>query len=54
MTKRTLSLKRDVLRDLTTDELRDVAGGATGFSCLDYISCYPTQCLPTFDNRCIE
>ncbi len=53
--RRKLTLNRDVLDELTTDELRGVAGAApdyptqdrpTGYSCLDYVSCYQTQCLP--------
>lgn len=44
MTRR-LSLKKDVLQELTTAELGSVAGGATEFSCLDYISCFPWQCV---------
>lgn len=47
---RTLSLKRDVLQELTSGELGAVAGGTTGgteASCLDYISCWAFQCLFT-------
>lgn len=56
--KRTLTLKSESLRQLTAAELDVVAagtvGGGTGISCLDYISCWPWQCLPTFDYRCIQ
>ncbi len=52
---RTLSLKRDVLQELSSDELSVVvAGTETSFSCLDFISCNPLDCLLTFDSRCIE
>ena len=51
---RTLTLKREALRQLTADELHTVAGGPmTMFSCLAYISCNPVACLPTIDG-CIE
>ena len=52
---RKLSLKKDVLRELTTDELRGVNAGTrdTMYSCMTFISCYVTDCLPTFDG-CIE
>ena len=52
--KRTkLTLKRDVLQELGTDELADViAGTATGtgagqtrHSCLAYISCFQQHCV---------
>lgn len=46
---RTLALKSETLRQLTDGELDAVAGGAqTRYSCLDYISCYVEQCLPTY------
>ncbi len=54
---RKLSLKRDVLQELTPHELSGVAGGRdtnTCISCLDYISCWLADCLPTFDQRCIN
>ena len=47
--RRSLSLKREVLQELTAAELTGVAGGAphqTEVSCLDYISCWALQCLP--------
>lgn len=47
MNSRKLSLKRDVLQDITPDELVSVAGGGTQFSCLDYISCGIVECLLT-------
>jgi hypothetical protein len=51
MPLRRLSLKREVLQELSPADLTGVAGagtttGATGISCLDYISCWPWQCLP--------
>ena len=53
MNSRQLTLKRDVLQELGTDELAEVvAGTATGtgagqtrHSCLAYISCYPQDCV---------
>lgn len=47
MKTRTLSLKRDVLQELTNGELGAVAGAGTDMSCLDYISCWAVQCLFT-------
>ncbi|HEU0130096.1 MAG TPA: hypothetical protein VFQ85_03795 [Mycobacteriales bacterium] len=46
--RRTLCLKREALAELGTADLVGIggAGGATGFSCLDYVSCYPWDCLP--------
>lgn len=47
---RTLSLKRDVLQELTSGELNAIAGAATTnteASCLDYISCWAFQCTFT-------
>lgn len=54
--KRKLVLKRDVVRELTTDEMTEVVGGTkeTLFSCYTVISCNPLDCLPTFDGRCIN
>jgi len=54
--KRKLVLKRDVVRELTTDEMTEVVGGTkeTFFSCYTFISCNPLDCLPTFDGRCIN
>ena len=52
---RKLSLKKDVLQELTTDELRGVAGGhPTWFSCLDYISCNPLDCVTGYTFICPE
>lgn len=52
---RKLTLKRETVRELGTDELAGVAAGTVQtFSCLDYVSCFPWECLPTFDSRCIE
>jgi len=47
---RTLALKRETLRQLTDGELDAIAGGQeqTRQSCLNYISCYLTACLPTY------
>ena len=52
---RTLTLKRDVLQELSTDELSEIVGGTvTAFSCLTYISCFVTACLiPTRDD-CVD
>lgn len=44
---RTLSLRRSVLRELTSDELAGVPAGNASLSCLDYVSCFLTDCLPT-------
>jgi hypothetical protein len=46
MTRR-LSLRRDVLQELTVSDLAAVDGGArqTMYSCLDYVSCYALQCV---------
>ncbi|HEX8001091.1 MAG TPA: hypothetical protein VF519_00180 [Mycobacteriales bacterium] len=54
-TKR-LVLRSESVRELSVGELESVAGGVTltCFSCLDYISCNPVACLPTFDGRCIQ
>ena len=56
MPPRKLSLKREELRDLSTDELTSVVGGTrdTWFSCYTFISCNPLDCLPTFDRECIQ
>ena len=43
--KRTLSLKRSVLRELTSDELGAVAGADGSLSCLDYVSCNLLDCV---------
>jgi hypothetical protein len=45
--KRSLVLRRDVLRSLTEDELGGIAAGTfgTAYSCLDYVSCYLLDCL---------
>ena len=55
--RRTLSLKREVLRELTDADLTAVNGAAppdlttivttanTAFSCLAYISCNPLACV---------
>jgi hypothetical protein len=54
MRKRTLSLKREALTELTTAELDRVAGGS-GLTCIncnsDFQACLTgLECLPT--NRC--
>jgi len=53
---RKLSLKRDVLNELTTDELTGVVGGTkeTMYSCMTYVSCYILDCVATLDERCIN
>lgn len=49
--RRMLALKREVLQELGHADLNAVVGGTrtvldpTGASCLDYISCWPWQCL---------
>ena len=45
MKSRTLVLKREALQQLTAGELDSVAGGTRTFSCLDYVSCFPWECL---------
>jgi hypothetical protein len=54
MTVRRLTLKREVLQELGSDELAAIAGAAppntteyaeTMYSCLHYISCYIPQCI---------
>jgi hypothetical protein len=43
---RTLSLKREQVQELSTDELRGVVGGGeTMYSCMAYISCDIVNCL---------
>jgi hypothetical protein len=44
---RTLTLKRDVLTELSADELTGVVAGTleTAYSCLDYVSCHIVDCL---------
>jgi hypothetical protein len=49
--RRTLTLKREVLQELSPADLNGVVGAAittgnTGISCLDYVSCWVWQCLP--------
>lgn len=45
---RTLMLKRESLQQLTSGELDSVVGAAqTRYSCLDGISCWWWQCVPT-------
>jgi hypothetical protein len=55
---RKLVLKRESLVGLTDGELDLVDGGTVGrptaISCLDYISCWAYQCVPTLDARCIQ
>jgi hypothetical protein len=49
--RRTLTLKREVLQELSPADLSGVAGAGktTGIdlsiSCLAYVSCWPWQCL---------
>jgi len=45
--RRTLSLRREVLRELSDADLNVVAGGTvpqTWYSCLDFLSCNVLQC----------
>ena len=60
---RKLTLKRDVLQELSTADLDQVVGGGTTgcvggtdtmYSCYTYISCHIIACLPTFKTHCIE
>jgi hypothetical protein len=54
---RKLSLKRDVLTELSSDELTGVVAGTlkpTAYSCLDYISCYALQCVTRWTIVCVE
>jgi hypothetical protein len=48
--RRTLTLKREVLQELSPAELTGLAGAGTtqptGLSCMAYVSCWPWQCLP--------
>jgi hypothetical protein len=48
MPRRTLSLKREVLQELSDADLHVVAGGTvpqTWYSCLDYLSCNVLGCV---------
>ena len=51
---RTLSLKREALRELSTEELTGVAGGTrdTLFSCYTFVSCNPLDCLSVERANC--
>jgi hypothetical protein len=44
---RKLTLKKDVLAELSSAELTEVVGGTrdTLFSCLTYVSCNPLDCV---------
>lgn len=46
---RKLTLKQEALQELTSGELDAVVGAAqqTQYSCLDYISCWWWQCIPS-------
>lgn len=50
MTRR-LALRREVLRELSTDELAAVVGGTrdTFYSCLDFVSCDLIRCVTTVE-----
>lgn len=57
MRTRTLSLKKETLAELSTEDLTSVAGGAelSGLSCpvcSDFAPCYPTYRCPTL-NDCV-
>lgn len=63
MPRRTLSLKREVLNELTAADLAVVAGAAppqttkvieTAYSCLAYISCAVPFCLLNQTLLCLE
>ena len=52
MRRSKLSLRREVLAEIESDELREIVAadptqGATRFSCLTYISCNPADCVRT-------
>ncbi len=53
---RKLSLKRDVLQELTSAELTGVVAGTkdTMYSCMTFISCYITDCLLDPSQLCVE
>ena len=54
---RKLTLKRDVLQELSSDELSGVVAGTTKetmYSCMTYISCYITDCLVDRTQLCLE
>ena len=53
---RTLILKRDVLRELSNDELSGVVAGTreTMYSCLDYVSCHIVDCLADRTSTILE
>lgn len=50
---RKLSLKRDVLQELSSEELGDVVGGTreTLYSCYAYISCDIVNCLLSVEKQ---
>jgi hypothetical protein len=62
--RRTLSLKREVLQELTAADLTAIAGAAppqttklaeTMYSCLAYISCNVLQCVViAVTNACLD
>jgi hypothetical protein len=58
MPRRTLSLKREALLELTPADLAGVAGGkisdVTCISCMTFISCYITDCIARDTVLCIE
>lgn len=55
---RRLSLRREVLSELSDSDLRAVAGGETtqqlSFSCLTVVSCFPLQCVTRYPTLCRE
>jgi hypothetical protein len=56
--RRTLSLKREALQELTAADLAVVAGGgtipATLYSCMAFISCAIPFCLVAPTSLCVE
>lgn len=55
--RRTLSLKRESLHELTASDLASVVGGKlteTCYSCLAYISCNILQCVAKDTILCVE
>ena len=57
MKRRTLSLKREPLQELSTDELTGMAGGKPSdwscASCMTYVSCHFTDCIGNTLNTCV-
>jgi len=59
MTRRTLSLKREVLQEITSSDLSLVGGAArsdteTMYSCLAYVSCDILRCVAENTLLCVN